>query len=108
METILKSLSTISNYPIPSAALAECALGAGLDPDAEVDTEVRQSKAYKAARANVYFYLATAPNISQGGVNFSFDTQTREQFRNIANKLQAEANETANGSGYYGYQGEDF
>lgn len=107
MNDVLTSLRGVTVYPIPAGVLAECALDAGCNPDAEVTREVRNSKEFKRAKAHVYNFLASAPNITQQGVSFSFSATERANFRKLAATLEAEANGDGTG-GVYGYVGEDF
>lgn len=105
---VLTSLRGITIYPIPAAVLQECALDAGCNPADEVTCEVRSSKEFKRAKARVYNFLATAPNITQQGVSFTFSATERANFRKLAATLEAEADGEATGTGVYGYVGEDF
>lgn len=103
----LTSLKSLSAYPVPSAALLDIAEGAGLAPDTEMTQEVRQSASYRRAKARVYLYLADAPNVSQGGISFSFSEGERNRMRKLAEALLDDLGES-NPSGIdYGYQGED-
>lgn len=104
--TIIDVLGAVSAYPIPLAALQSAAEGAGIYPDAVVTSEIRNSKEFKCALASVYEYLSMAPNISQGGVSFSFTSDERKTFARKASNLLAEAGK--NDAGVYGWQGEDF
>lgn len=108
MTDVLTSLRGITIYPIPAAVLRECALDAGCNPDAEVTREVRSSKEFKRAKARVYNFLATAPNVTQQGVSFTFSATERANFRKLAATLEAEADGDGTGAGVYGYVGEDF
>lgn len=109
--TILQSLRSITAYPIPTATLQDIAEGCGLLLDEEVTSEVRNSTQMKRAKARTYVYLITAPNISQNGVSFSFSSDERKQFKQLAKDLFNEAGEDASclGNGVkYGYVGENF
>lgn len=107
--TIQQSLKSLTSYPIPSATLQDIAEGCGLQPDAKITPEMRNSKEMKRAKARAYAYLVTAPNISQNGVSFSFTTEERKQFKKLAVGLLKEIGDDTSSIGTkYGYVGEDF
>lgn len=107
--TTLQSLKSLSVYPTPSATLQDIAEGCGLQPDAELTPEMRNSKEMKRAKARTYAYLVTAPNISQNGLSFSFSAEERKQFKKLAVDLLKEIGDDTSGlKTKYGYVGEDF
>ena len=80
-------LQAISIYPIPSSALQSLCLGRGLDADSElgvVDSTTLLTK------ADALMWLSQAPNVSQGGVTYSFSEYERKQFRAQAEQLYVE------------------
>lgn len=91
MATIIDSLKCISSYPIPQRTIVDALVGRGLAPDAEVDETVLNSKAYKSAVADLYCWLAVAPNISQGGQSYSFTNDERAEFRNRARGISGKS-----------------
>lgn len=106
--TTLQSLKSITAYPIPTATLQDIAEGCGLQVDADLTTEVRTTAEYKRAKARVYIYLITAPNISQNGISFSFTSEERKCFKKAAKDLLTEIGDSTAGLGVsYGYKGED-
>ncbi len=105
--TIQQSLKSLSAYPIPSATIANIAEGLGLVAEAEATREVRASRDFKRAQAQVYLFLVEAPNVSQGGVSFSFTDEERRRFRLRAESLLEEAGDEDNLLGDYGYMGSD-
>jgi hypothetical protein len=107
MMTILQSLKSLSSYPIPTATLQDAAEGLGFEIDAEATTDVRKSKSFKQAQAKVYEFLADAPNVSQGGISFSFTDDERKCFRLRADNLLEEAGNISNSGIKYGYMGEN-
>lgn len=107
MSTILNALASITNYPIPVRMLEDAAEENGLDGGAAASSEVRASKAFKRALARLYRFLSEAPNVSQGGVSFSFNPAEKAEFRKMAAELEAEADDGSLTTGY-GWQGEDF
>lgn len=109
--TVLQSLKSITAYPIPPATLQDIAEGCGLSVDADLTNEMRNTAEFRRAKAQVYVYLVTAPNISQNGVSFSFTSDERKFFRKAAKCLLAEIGDDISGLGLgakYGYIGENF
>lgn len=107
-KTIIGVLSALNPYPIPRMSLEAIAEEVGLDPDAIATAQVRESKAFKGAMAGVYRYLSVAPNVTQGGVSYSFSSSERTFFSKRAAALMEDAGMTGGGIGSYGWQGEDF
>ena len=69
---VLQSLRSLSSYPIPTATIEDVAEGVGLAIDTELTQELRKDKRFKRAQARVYMFLSEAPNVSQGGISYSF------------------------------------
>ena len=107
--TIQQSLKSLTAYPIPLATLQDIAEGCGMQLDAELTPEIRATAEMKRAKAHVYIYLITAPNISQNGVSFSFTTEERKQFKKLAISLLDEiGDDISKLRTKYGYVGENF
>lgn len=106
---VLQALKSISGYPIPTATLQDIAGGCGLEAGEEATQEMRTTARFKRAQAKVYIYLSEAPNVSQGGISYSFSESERNRFltraKNILDSL-GETDESLNVQDY-GYQGED-
>lgn len=101
-------MKNLSAYPIPSAAIEDIAEGVGLAVDAELTSEIRNGIAFKRAQARVYLFLSEAPNVSQGGISFSFSEEERRRFRRRAESLFEQIGDTSSDAGVeYGYKGED-
>ena len=105
---VLQSLKSLSGYPIPLATIQYVADGVGLGVDTELTPELRGSKEFKRAQARVYIYLSEAPNVSQGGISYSFSEEERRRFRLRAESILDEIGDNENAFGVeYGYKGED-
>lgn len=107
---VIQSLKSLTAYPIPSATVQGIAEECGLQPDAALEAAARNSAEFKRAKARVYIYLLSAPNVSQNGVSFSFTSDERKHFKAAARKLLAEIGDDITGLGLgvsYGYKGED-
>ena len=100
--TILQSLKSLSGYPIPQLSLENIIEESGLTATAETDEATRSSAPYKRAKAKVYLLLAEAPDVSQGGISYSFSDEDKKHFRMLAQSLMEDA-----GDDNYGWQGED-
>ena len=103
-----KALMSISSYPIPAPVIENIAGAAGLEPDTEVDLEVRQSDPFRRATAGVYQYLSEAPNVSQGGISYTFSEDERTRFAQRASNILASLCESQEAEIEVGYMGEDF
>ena len=104
--TILESLRGINAYPIPCGAIASVAESRQLPLDDRATGDVLAGAAYNLARADIFLWLSTAPDVSQGGQSYSFTDEQRASFRSIAYSLYREWG--GNGSVpevKYGYKG---
>lgn len=108
MGTVINALKTISAYPIPEAVFIDAASENGIGINDEATTAVRESSGFKRAKARIYTYLAEAPNLSQGGISFSFTSTEKSEFRKKALELINDADGNIDGSGCYGWMGENF
>ena len=105
---VLQSLRSLSSYPIPTATIEDVAEGVGLSLDTELSQELRKDKRFKRAQAKIFLFLSEAPNVTQGGISYSFSEEERRRFRLRAENLFDEIGEANSGTGVeYGYQGED-
>lgn len=109
MKKVSELLKSVSSYPIPANILMEAGIKYELDIEADATPEIVTSNSYKLAKADVYKCLASAPNISQNGISFSFTDDQRQMFLNMYNSIRNElgVKDEENGQGY-GYMGEDF
>ena len=105
---VLQSLKSLSSYPIPTATVEDVADGVGLALDTELTLELRKDKSFKRAQARVFLFLSEAPNVSQGGISYSFSDEERKRFRLRAENLLEEIGDATSEAGIeYGYKGED-
>lgn len=109
MKTISELLKSVNSYPIPANVIEEAAIKHGLELDAEATPEAIQGKPYELAKADVYAFLAVAPNVTQNSVSFSFTADQREYFLSLSAGIRDKWGYTGAGSGQgYGYMGEDY
>lgn len=106
---IRESLKGLTGYPIPSATLDYIMAAADIDGTGDFNPSTAKTAAYKKAEGYLFRYLSEAPNISQGGVSYSFTTEDRTRFANRAKSLlEAAGVEEEDEVGInFGYQGEN-
>ena len=107
--TISESLKSINDYPIPPYVLKKTAIKNGMSLEDEITSESVISKEYRLMEADVYAFLAGAPDITQNGVSFSFSQEQRDWFLSMSNSIKAElgVSDASSGQGY-GYMSEDY
>lgn len=98
--TIVEMLRTLSAYPIPRATLVAIAEARGV----YADDKAVEGTALELARADVYMWLATAPDVSQGGQSFTLGDEQRKQYRLMAQGIYAEQGVTRKTT-IYGWKG---
>lgn len=108
MAAILNILKSMNAYPIPFDTLKGIAEGRGLNIEDEATPEVRQSRDFNLAKADVYAWLAGAPNVTQQSITYSFTTDQQKAFRRQAIALYRANDEALPESlkGSFGYMGE--
>ena len=105
MATVLEALKGINAYPIPMRSIEDAAEYRGIVLSDEASQEKMQSAAYKLAQADLLLWLSSAPDVSQGGQTYSFTDEQRVQFRNRANALYRECDDSGQTKSIYGYKG---
>lgn len=105
---ISNAIKAMSCYPIPASTIENIIEEAGLDADADITMEIRAGDRYKRAKALTYAFLAEAPNITQGGISYTFSEVERSRFQKKSNSLLAELGEDEGSDIPCGYIGEDF
>ena len=104
--TIRELLNSISPCPVPEGYINTIGAEVGVDMDSDV-SEVGIEPVDRA-RARLYLFLATVPNIAEGGVSISFTADDKKVFLNLARKYATRAGETGLVPGTaYGYKGEN-
>ena len=87
MITVLQTLMSLSRYPIDADVATLIATQRGIEnPDEANFMDYQESKEFYFAQADIYNWLATAPNISQGGQTYSLSDKDKANF---ARKAQA-------------------
>ena len=104
--TVNQALRSTTTYPLSADFIASIAEGVGLSLDAEASADVMASNAYKHAQARIYLFLAEAPNVSQGGISFSFSESDRVRYESKGNRLLREVGASSASTKRFGYKGE--
>ena len=102
--TILNSLKSISAYPIPLNTLQDIADERVVDMDALATAEVRACSEFQLAKADIYYWLSKAPNVSQAGISYAFSDRDRLNFKRQANAIYRRNGETSPVKSF-GYKG---
>jgi hypothetical protein len=106
MATILDALSSISAYPISPRAIERVAEVRGLGVYSEFTATLSNTAQYNLAEADLYEWLAEAPDVAQGGQTYSFTDEQREFFKHRALLLREKWGAVAQAkSTIYGYKG---
>ena len=105
MATILDALKGINSYPVPLRTLTEIAERRGVSLTTVTDATVLRGRDFNLCRADVLLWPSYAPNIAQGGQNYSFTDEQRTDLRNRAYELYDELEEENAPKTKFGYKG---
>lgn len=101
---VTDALKQINLYPIQPSVIDNACEERGLDPLSEATKEVRASREYRLAYADICKWLGHAPNsVSQGGVTFQISDKDKQSYLNEAEGIYEELGE--GGKVIYGYKG---
>lgn len=104
--TAKEALKALNAYPIPSQVIDAILVKRGVSATAEYSQNLASGDAYRLATADVYKWLAAAPNVSQGGQSYSFDAKARAEFNSAATRIYNDlGTEDDKASVAYGYRG---
>lgn len=99
--TLLESLQSLSNYPVSSEYVQGVLTEEGIDPAMDLTPETAHDTGFLRAKRRVCLYLATAPNITQGGISYSLDSTARGHFIEMASDIAEELSDSDGGR--FGY-----
>ena len=103
--TLIDYLRGLTSYPVPEEALQSILSKRGLDGTSTKTDD----KLLCLVTADLYSWVALAPDISQGGQSYSLLYSVREYYRKRANELfraGGEPVEEVTAKVQYGYKGE--
>lgn len=103
--TVAESIQSIVPYPIAENTIQKICVLRGLDGAALFTQSIGISPAYQLCEADIYMYMYTAPDLREQQV--SITPAERQNYLNRANALYEKVGE-GDGSGTYGYIGENF
>ena len=103
--TLIDYLRGLTNYPVPEEALQSILSKRGLDGKSTMTDD----KLLCLVTADLYSWVALAPDISQGGQSYSLTDNIREYYRRRANELYqagGEPESVLEEHPRYGYKGD--
>lgn len=103
--TLIDYLRGLTSYPVSEEALQSILSARGAMDKTQYDGKAQSL----LAMADLYRWLSTAPDISQGGQSYSLSDNIREYYRKRANELYragGEPVEEVTAKVRYGYKGE--
>lgn len=104
--TVSELLTTMSPYPVPEARIL--AIGDEVGADMSAETSAVSAVTLNRVKARLYLFLATIPNVSEGGVSISFTATEKNLFLSLARRYAALAGEPDLVPGaVFGYKGEN-
>jgi len=95
MATILESLKSISDRPIPQSVFTTIAIKRDVKLTDDATQEILLSKPYRLAMADVMKWVADAHNVRQADVQFDLLYSTRQDMKNAANAIYEELEDDA-------------
>ena len=104
--TIRELLTAIAPCQVPDAYID--AIGEEVGTDMDTDMSQADTKTVYRSEARLYIYLATMPNVSEGGVSISFTATEKKMFLDLAKRYAWMAGETGLVPGAsFGYKGQN-
>ena len=104
--TIREHLSSLAPCQIPDAYFK--VIGGEVGADIEDDVANIDRMTLNRLTARLYLYLATLPNVSEGGVSISFTATEKDTFLKLAKRYAQLAGENGLiGGATYGYKGQN-
>lgn len=104
--TLSDYLRGLTNYPVPEEALQSILSKRGASYDTDT---IDEDQLLCLTTADVYRWLSTAPDVSQGGQSYSLSDNIREYYRKRARELYqagGEPVEEVKAKVRYGYKGD--
>ncbi len=108
--TVKEVLLSVVNYPVPESTIGNIVDARKLVLETVVNTEIRESDAFKLASADVFRWTSFAPNVVQGGIAYSILYSDRKEMREQANLVYKELGDSLYKPGIrqiFTFQGDD-
>ena len=106
--TILEALQSLNQYPISDNIVEKIGVERSLTTSLEYTATIFASSAFQLASADIYLYLAIAPNIVEQEVGITQAPTVRTQFRAMANAIYLEYSDDKYSGLSYGFKGENY
>lgn len=104
---ISQSLKAITLYPIPTMVIENILDEVGLTASETISASIRKGAEYKRAVAQLYNWLALAPDVTEGDVHYTLTNAQRNDLKSKADAILAELDEDSCSVDGRGYMGED-
>ena len=105
---ISEALTTFTTYPIPSTQVEKACIDRGLVSTDEYTKSISESEEYELATADLYLWMHSAPNLKEQEISFSFSSDERDSFLEIANSIYGKYDDDKFTGRTFGFIGEDF
>lgn len=90
MATIAQALRGLGKFPLDDSTLEVIAANRELTLTDNYTKTIGESQSYKLAKADVYMTWYRDPNIREQDIALTFDVETKEGLRNLADKIYLE------------------
>jgi len=104
--TVLDALKGVHSYPVQAKYLQRVSLERGLSLTNEMTTDILHSNNFRLAEADIMIWVATAPNVTEGGVQIALLAQDRLELRVRANDIYRTVLGTEPTKSVYGDKGD--
>jgi len=92
---------------VPVSTVQDIASSRSLNIDGEANADARAQASFRLAKADVLWWLAKAPNVSQAGISYTFTDKDRLNLKHQALAIYDDCGEESpEGSFTFGYKGE--
>lgn len=106
--TIQEALISISSYPIPVATIDKVAVNRGLDITNDYTATVSISREYRLCEADLYYWLYTAPNLTEQQIGINLDANAKKGYLKKANDIYLEFDDPKFSGKRYGFIGDNW
>lgn len=102
---VIDSLRSVSAYPMSDSTIIPILANRDIEGGIDATLEVMNSDNYRLAKADLYLWLSTAPNVSQEGISYSFSTDQRMNFEQMSSAIYSSVNPDKPKTSIFGYKG---
>lgn len=94
--TLLEAIKSVTSYPVPDNTANMILVKRGLSGTSTLDATTVNSKAFELATADIYMWLVSGTNISEGG--YSISITDKSNLMKLASGIYAKHGETMPGN----------